>query len=304
MSEDLPRISIITVVRNAAGTLGRAMESVFAQAYPNTEYMVLDAASTDGTAELIQAQEHRLAFWRSHPDDGATAAYNEGLARATGDIICFLNADDWYEPGILRRIGEIFRAEPPIDLLTCEARVWKQEADGTETLMRTLTGKSLQLNPFGTPMPNARFFRKRLFEQHGQFLVYDNEGKRIIANDLEFMLRLSQHPLRNHILPEVGYHYLMHAGSLTMGGDGARDKRMYLERAYIAELYLASPALAKYRGRLRRWHRRGTTRDFYWQLQEKEFKKAWQALKRGVKVSRAAWLADAIRIGITGSYKL
>lgn len=297
--ETLPRITVITVVRNAEATLERAIESLIAQAYPNLEFLVLDAASTDGTPEIIRRYEPHIAHWRSHADGGPNAAYNEGIERASGDIIALLNADDWYEPGILLTVGEAYRADPSLDMVTCEAKIWRRGADGNLQEMRHFRGKSLTLSPEGSPMPNARFFRKSVFTRFGPFETENHAGKRLIAADLEHLLRLSQHSLKNRILPQVGYHYLMHEGSQTMGKNPERERQMYDERAWLAERYLAKKTLRPYARRLKRWHRRGTVRAFLYHLRARHWNDAFSEAKRGIRVSHALWLADAIRFFIT-----
>ncbi len=300
----LPRISVVTVVRNSVITIEQAIKSVLAQDYENVEYIILDGASTDGTAEIIRNHANELGFWRSSPDQGPIAAYNEGIERATGEIIAYLNADDWYEPGILQKIGETFRAEPELDIVTCEARVWKKNPSGTMNMLRAISGPACEINPAATPMPNARFFKKTLFARYGNFIEKNHLGKRMISNDLEFLLRLSQHPVRNRVLATPGYNYLVHAGSITFGQNPERMKQMYLERAETAKHYIARGTLTAYRRRLARWHRRGTSRAFWWALREKKRTEAWKILKEGLEISGPLWLMDTMRLGLTGRYKL
>jgi glycosyltransferase len=88
------RISVITVVRNAAATIGDALDSVAAQTHPDVEHLVIDGASTDGTVEIVRARGSRVATFVSEPDTGLYDAMNKGLQRATGDVVGYLNADD------------------------------------------------------------------------------------------------------------------------------------------------------------------------------------------------------------------
>lgn len=302
MPDGLPRITVIVPVRNSVVTIAKAIDSVRAQHYPDLELIVLDAESDDGTLDVIRKNEDIIFHWRSARDDGANDAYNEGISRATGEVIALLNADDWYEPGILKLVGEAFASDMATDVVTCEAQVWKHDVVGKLIPMKHFTGKSLFLNPEGTPMPNARFWRRHVFERHGLFMVRNHLGQRMIASDLEFLLRISQHKLKNHIILKAGYNYLQHAGSITFAGDARRDKQMYLERAHIAGTYLEVPQLAAYRSRLKRWHRRGTARNFYWQLQEGNKLAARQQAVQGLRVSGPLWLLEALRVGIGRRY--
>jgi glycosyltransferase involved in cell wall biosynthesis len=91
---DTPRVSIVTVARNAAATLQESIDSVRRQDYPAIEHIVIDGQSSDGTVELIRRNADQLASWTSEPDGGIYEAMNKGVARATGDWVMFLNADD------------------------------------------------------------------------------------------------------------------------------------------------------------------------------------------------------------------
>lgn len=92
-----PVYSLITVVRNAARTIEKALESVARQNYPAIEYIVVDAGSTDGTVDILTRYEHLISQWCSEPDPGATDALNKGLKIASGQFIGFLFADDWLD---------------------------------------------------------------------------------------------------------------------------------------------------------------------------------------------------------------
>ncbi len=96
--EDGVRITIVIAVRNMASTVERAIESVLNQTYKNSELIVMDACSTDGTVEIIRKYEKCLAYWVSAPDKGPSDAIDKALQHTTGTLIGFLGADDWYEP--------------------------------------------------------------------------------------------------------------------------------------------------------------------------------------------------------------
>lgn len=103
---DLPVISIVTVVYNSAKTLEQTMLSVLNQGYPYKEYILIDGGSTDGSVDIIRKYESRLAYWVSEPDKGIFDAMNKGIARSKGELIGILNADDWYEPEILKEVAD------------------------------------------------------------------------------------------------------------------------------------------------------------------------------------------------------
>jgi len=89
-----PRVSVITVVRNAADTIARTIESVLSQDYCNIEYVIIDGASTDGTLQCIDRYRERIAILVSEDDGGLYFGMQKGLHRSTGDLVLFLNADD------------------------------------------------------------------------------------------------------------------------------------------------------------------------------------------------------------------
>lgn len=90
------KISVITVAYNSANTLGDTLQSVAAQNYPVVEHILIDGASTDGTAEIVDRYGDHLAKYLSETDLGIYDAMNKGLSLATGDVIGFLNSDDMF----------------------------------------------------------------------------------------------------------------------------------------------------------------------------------------------------------------
>jgi len=89
-----PLVSIITVVRNDEEHLERAIQSVINQSYDNTEYIIIDGASSDGTVDIIRKHEDYIDYWMSEPDSGVYDAMNKGVSIARGDWIYFLGCDD------------------------------------------------------------------------------------------------------------------------------------------------------------------------------------------------------------------
>ncbi len=99
-----PLITIITVVYNSENLIEKTILSVLNQTYQNIEYIIIDGNSKDKTVEIIKKYESKLAYWKSEPDNGLYDAMNKGLAKATGDYICFLNSgDQLYSNDILEK---------------------------------------------------------------------------------------------------------------------------------------------------------------------------------------------------------
>lgn len=90
------KISVITVCYNSYATIARAIQSVVDQQWPEVEHIVIDGGSNDGTLATLERFRPHLAALVSEPDNGIYDAMNKGLALATGDVVCFLNADDVY----------------------------------------------------------------------------------------------------------------------------------------------------------------------------------------------------------------
>lgn len=106
------RISIVTPSYNQAAFIERTICSVIEQNYPDTEHIVIDGGSTDGTQEVLRKYSHRLAYWISEKDNGQTHAINKGLKVATGDLLAYQNSDDVYLPKAFETVAAAYRLHP------------------------------------------------------------------------------------------------------------------------------------------------------------------------------------------------
>jgi glycosyltransferase involved in cell wall biosynthesis len=104
-----PLVTIVTAVRNGAGTIARAIESIQTQDCPGIEHVVIDGASTDGTPGILSRLLRAQDYWISEPDRGISDAFNKGVTLARGAFIQFLGADDWLSPGQVGRALETLR---------------------------------------------------------------------------------------------------------------------------------------------------------------------------------------------------
>ncbi|MBE8232296.1 MAG: glycosyltransferase [Endozoicomonadaceae bacterium] len=91
-----PRISIVTPSYNQGCFIEETIRSVLLQNYPNLEYIIIDGASTDETVDIIKKYESWLTYWISEQDSGQSEAINKGLKKAAGEIVGWLNSDDFY----------------------------------------------------------------------------------------------------------------------------------------------------------------------------------------------------------------
>lgn len=110
----LPLVTIVTPSYNMAEYIGQAIKSVLSQDYPRIEYIVIDGGSTDGTVDLLRCYEGRLRF-TSGPDAGPADAINRGFRLAKGSIFAWLNADDLYLPGAVRKAVEFLMQREDVD---------------------------------------------------------------------------------------------------------------------------------------------------------------------------------------------
>ncbi|NBB79906.1 MAG: glycosyltransferase [Verrucomicrobia bacterium] len=111
------KISIVTPCFNSAAYIEETIQSVLSQSYDNLEYIIVDGGSTDGTVDIIRKYEKHLTAWISEPDEGMYDAVNKGFDRASGDIYCWINADDTLLPEALSTIDKAFTCHPEVNWL-------------------------------------------------------------------------------------------------------------------------------------------------------------------------------------------
>jgi glycosyltransferase involved in cell wall biosynthesis len=107
-----PRVSIVSPSYQHANFLEDTIVSVLEQGYPDLEYFIMDGGSTDGSVDIIRKYARYLTYWQSSRDAGQVRAINLGLQRATGEIVTFLNSDDFLLPGAIRSVVEAHEQSP------------------------------------------------------------------------------------------------------------------------------------------------------------------------------------------------
>lgn len=235
---NLPKISIITPVKNSVGSLEKAIKSLLDQNYPNLEYIVIDGSSTDGTLDIIKKYRNHISHFESEDDNSNVVAYIKGIKRATGEIIGLFNADDFYEKETLKKVGETFRDNPDLDAVSLRFRVIKNEKIIEETRAQdAILERDSVIQIFGA---NTRFLKKDLFYKYGFPLTTDDVGRVLISNDLEYLIRFTLKGIKNKIIDYVGYNYVSHDNSLTFSNNIKNRIRLYEDRIFIAKKFLNS----------------------------------------------------------------
>lgn len=194
------RISVVTVVRNGSTTIGETIRSVRDQIYGDVEHVVIDGASTDGTQDVINRYRDRIATFLSEPDRGIYDAMNKGIALATGDVVGFLNANDFYEhPYVLEEVARVM-THSEID--ACYADLVYTDPVDTRRVKRYWKSRPYEegLCRRGWMPAHPTFFvRRSVYDRFGAF---DLEFRR--QADFELALRLfDTERIRSVYVPEV-----------------------------------------------------------------------------------------------------
>lgn len=119
---EYPKFTVVTPTYNQGQFIEKTIDSVLSQGYPNLEFIIIDGGSKDNTIEIIKKYEHHLTYWVSEPDRGQSHAINKGFDRATGELLTWLNSDDWYTPGALLTIAHTFQAHPDAGMIVGAGR--------------------------------------------------------------------------------------------------------------------------------------------------------------------------------------
>src|SRR5688572_21687448 len=117
------KVSIVTISFNQVRFLEQAICSVLEQDYPNIEYIVVDPGSTDGSREIIEKYRSRLARVIFEPDLGPADGLNKGFSLASGDILGYINSDDYYLPAAVTKIVRYFQKHPDVDVVSGNAQI-------------------------------------------------------------------------------------------------------------------------------------------------------------------------------------
>jgi Glycosyl transferase family 2 len=107
-----PKISIIVPSLNQGEYLEQCIKSILSQQYSNLELFIIDGGSIDNSVNVLRAYDAYISSWVSETDNGQSDAINKGFRKATGDVVAWLNADDYYLPRAFDRVKESYKTRP------------------------------------------------------------------------------------------------------------------------------------------------------------------------------------------------
>jgi len=209
--KDWPKISVITPSFNQGQYLEQTIRSVLLQHYPNLEYIIIDGGSKDNSVEIIKRYGSSIHFWTSEPDKGQSDALNKGAKIATGEIIAWINSDDYYEKDAFFEVARSY-LEKRFSFFCGACRMVDEEGNFIRELYTGKISYSTLIRywkPHFCPPQPSIFFKKDILDQLGAFnttLHY--------AMDYDIWLRASR-KYDFHIVKDNLSYYRVHKDSKT-----------------------------------------------------------------------------------------
>jgi glycosyltransferase involved in cell wall biosynthesis len=209
---ETPLVSIVTPSYNMATYLPKTIESVLGQDYPRIEYIVVDGGSTDESLAILSRYQDRLSY-SSGPDAGASDAIFQGLRRARGEIVAWINADDTLLPGAVRTAVRFLERNPEVDVVYGEG--WWIDGDG-QVIRRY---PSL---PFDPKVLERDCFicQPAAFIRTAAYGRCELDPKVAWSFDYDLWIRMAKMGMRFAFLPEYLANSRMHRGAMTIYARG------------------------------------------------------------------------------------
>ena len=205
----LPSVSVITPSYNSAEFIEDAILSVSRQERVAVEHIVIDGASSDGTIDIVK--RHAGVQWISEPDRGQSDAINKGFLRARGELMGWLNADDYYLPASLEAIARAAREHPEADVIYGDCVFVDAEGRILRSKVEHEFDRSV-LMYFGCYIPStSTFFRRRVIEW-GALLDCDYR----VCMDFEYFARLAHAGFRFHYVPRIVAAFRWHGTNVSI----------------------------------------------------------------------------------------
>ena len=184
-----PLVSIITPSLNQATYIQETIQSVLTQNYPNIEYIVMDGRSTDGTVDILKKYQSNIQ-WVSNKDGGQADAINKGISLSHGEILCYLNSDDYLLPGAVSKIVEIFVQNPREEWVTGDYIIVNNQGKYIQCFVswykRILRTLHIPLSLTNSIIQPSTFWRRDLVKRVGKF-----DATLRYAFDYDYWMRLT-----------------------------------------------------------------------------------------------------------------
>jgi glycosyltransferase involved in cell wall biosynthesis len=195
-----PSVSIVTPCLNQAAYIEATLSSVLDATSPPDEFVVVDGASDDGSAAVVERFADRLTSWVSEPDDGQYDAIQKGFERTTGDVMAWLNAGDLFMPWTLSVVRELFGAFRELDWLTTQRPLIADDR-GRVVSCEFIGGFAGRSFTAGVNLPGGDWFARAGIQQESTFWrreLWERAGGRVdtslqFAGDFELWLRFFAH---------------------------------------------------------------------------------------------------------------
>ncbi len=230
----LPSLSVVTPSRNSAQFLEDALLSVARQSGPRVEHIVMDCASTDNTIEILD--RFPQVQWVSEPDQGQSDAINKGFLRATGDLMGWLNADDYYLPGGLQAIADAAETHPEADVIYGDCIF----VDNAGKIVRSKVEHDFDpaiLMYFGCFIPSTSTFIRRRVIDAGLLLNRDYR----VCMDFEYFARLAHVGCKFHYVPRFIAAFRWHGCNVSLKQvDRRAQERRQVQRSFGGRQYSSS----------------------------------------------------------------
>ncbi|MGB7555514.1 MAG: glycosyltransferase family 2 protein [Candidatus Korobacteraceae bacterium] len=234
----LPTLSVITPSRNSATFLEDALLSVARQQGPQVEHIVMDCVSTDNTIEILALFPQAQLI--SEPDNGQSDAINKGFLRATGDLMGWLNSDDYYLPGGLEAIAVAADKHPEADVIYGDCVF----VDSAGKIVRSKVEHAFDpaiLMYFGCYIPSTSTFIRRRVIDSGLLLDCDYR----VCMDFEYFTRLAHAGCKFHYVPRFIAAFRWHGCNVSLQQTGKRQlERRQVQRNFGARQY--SPSMLEF----------------------------------------------------------
>ena len=178
------KISIITVCYNSETTIRDTLESIKHQEYTNIEYIIIDGGSKDNTLKILYEYRGIINVLVSEQDNGLYDAMNKGIKLATGDIIGFINSDDFFsDPNALEKVTQIFKKNRNLESVYADL-FYVSQHDTNKIVRRWVTGNQRKFKYGWHPAHPTFYIKKSVYDRYGLFDLSFN-----LASDFEIMLR-------------------------------------------------------------------------------------------------------------------